>query len=109
MAYRCPLGGEWLVSDEIVWRGGGGQPGYIKCSHSDCQKKARNVDNWGRSAALLSGDHRCCGHPKHSTNHAYRTRDREEAEAAAARASEPAGPVFVLVRAVVRRLLNARR
>jgi hypothetical protein len=97
------------MSDNAVWRGGGGQPGYYKCSHSGCQKKARNVDNWGRSAELLSGDHLCCGHSKHSTAHAYRARDREEARAAAARADVSEGPVVLLIRSIVRRVLDRRR
>ena len=60
------------MSEDAVWRGGGGQPGYFACSHSGSQKKARNVDTWGRSAELLSGNHLCCGQSKHATAHAYR-------------------------------------
>ena len=97
------------MSDNVVWRSGGGQPGYFMCSHSGCQKKARNVDNWGRSAELLSGDHLCCGRARHDTAHAYRAREREEAEAAATRAAEPPGPVVLLIRAIVQRVLGARR
>ena len=97
------------MSDNVVWRGGGGQPGYYMCSHSGCQKKARNVDNWGRSSELLSGDHLCCGPAKHTTEHAYVARDREEAKAAAARAAAPPGPVLLLIRAIVRRVLDGRR
>lgn len=97
------------MSDNAVWSGGGGQPGYYVCSHSGCQKKARNVDNWGRSAELLSGDHMCCNHPKHSTAHASRARDREEAKAADARADASEGPVFLLIRSIVRRVLDGRR
>jgi hypothetical protein len=97
------------MSDNVVWRGGGGQPGYYVCSHSGCTKKARNVDNWGRSAELLSGDHLCCNHPKHSTARAYRARDSKEAKAAAARADAPEGPVFLLIRSIVRRVLDGSR
>jgi hypothetical protein len=92
-----------------MWSSGGGQPGYYVCSHSGCQKKARNVDNWGRSSELLSGDHLCCNHPKHSTAHAYRARDREETKAAAARSDAPEGPLFLLIRSLVRRFLDVRR
>lgn len=58
------------MSDGVVWRGGGGQPGYYKCG----QKKARNVDPFGRSPDLLSGDHLCCRHSKHTAEHTYKAR-----------------------------------
>lgn len=78
------------MSNQAGWRSGGGQPGYYTCSHGTCQKKVRNVDNWGRSRELLSGDHACCGHSKHSEDHIYRERDRAAREAA-----EAAGPPAV--------------
>lgn len=95
------------MSGEVVWRGGGGRPGYVPCSHGGCQKKARNVGNWDLSAALLSGDHTCCGYAKHSAEHAIRERNLKEAAAVAAHAARPAGsasPVSVVVRVVLRRL-----
>lgn len=97
------------MSDRVLWVSGGGQPGYFQCSHSGCQKKARNVDPWHRSAELRSGDHLCCGHSKHTTAHANRARDREDAEVEAARATAPPGPVLLLIRALVRRVLGGKR
>lgn len=101
------------MSDKApVWRSGGGQPGYYMCSHGGCQKKARNIDTWGRSAELLSGDHPCCNHSKHSTDHIYRDRARaarEEAEAAGPPAGDPPGLASQLVRVIVRHLLGRRR
>ena len=67
------------------------------CSHPASHKKARNVDHFGRSPQLLSGDHACCGHSKHTTAHTTQAREREAAKAAAARADAPPGPVVLLI------------
>src|SRR3954447_4086424 len=106
---RLTMHGGMEMSDNVAWRGGGGQPGYYKCSHSGCQKKARNVDNCGRSAEVLSRAHRCCGHSKHSAAHGHRAPGREEARATAARADVSEGPVVLLIRVIVRRVLARTR
>lgn len=109
-----------MDNDRVIWVSGGGQAGYYGCSHQGCGRKARNVDNWGRSPDLLFDDHMCCGRSLHDGNHEYREREREQADRFArgrastnrARArgrSEPEGLVHVLVSSVVRRLLGIRR
>jgi hypothetical protein len=48
-------------------------------------------------APVLSGDHACCGHSKHTTAHTTPAREREAAKAAAVRADAPPGPVVLLI------------
>lgn len=71
--------------------------GLLHVLHPVSHKKAWNVDHFGRSPQLLSGDHACCGHSKHTTAHTTQAREREAAKAAAARADAPPGPVILLI------------
>lgn len=109
-----------MDDDRVIWVSGGGQAGYYGCSHQGCGRKARNVDNWGRSADLLFDDHMCCRRSWHNASHEYRAREREQADrfaraqesanrSPAHDCSEPQRLVHVLMSSVVRRLLGVRR